>query len=90
MRSVLKQAGVALLFILGMHCFFIQNAHAYLDPGTGSMILQGILGALAAGAVFAKIYWQRLMHLFGFKKKDSEQLTGYTENSRSDNADDDR
>ena len=26
----------------------IENAHAYLDPGTGSLILQLILGGIAA------------------------------------------
>ena len=30
------------LFIL------IENAHAYIDPGTGSLILQLILGGIAA------------------------------------------
>ena len=32
-----------LLFFL-----LIENAHAYLDPGTGSLILQLILGGIAA------------------------------------------
>jgi len=27
---------------------FIENAHAYIDPGTGSLILQLILGGIAA------------------------------------------
>jgi hypothetical protein len=49
------------------------------------MILQGILGALAAGAVFAKIYWQRLMGLFGTNKKGSEQVSEYSQ-SREDNS----
>lgn len=53
-------------------CFFIlissKEALAYLDPGTGSMILQGILGAIAAVAVAGKIYWRRIKGFFGFKK----------------------
>ena len=32
-------------FVLGL-----SPAHAYLDPGTGSILLQVILGAIAAGA----------------------------------------
>jgi hypothetical protein len=50
------------------------------------MILQGILGALAAGAVFAKIYWQRLMGLFGTNKKGSEQATKHSENRKTESS----
>lgn len=48
----------------------VSSAHAYLDPGTGSIILQGLIAALAAGAVFIKMYWYKLLNLLGIKKKD--------------------
>lgn len=39
-------------------------AYAYLDPGTGSFILQMILaGALAVGASI-KLYWQRIKSIW--------------------------
>ena len=41
------------------------SAHAYLDPGTGSMILQVLLGGLAGVAVAGKFYWHRLRSLLG-------------------------
>lgn len=44
------------------------DAFAYLDPGTGSALLQGILGALAAIVVVLKLYWHRLLRLFGLRK----------------------
>ncbi|RMT93771.1 hypothetical protein ALP39_200059 [Pseudomonas marginalis pv. marginalis] len=44
------------------------NAFAYLDPGTGSAMLQGILGALAAIAMVMKLYWHRLLRLLGLRK----------------------
>lgn len=47
----------------------VSSAHAYLDPGTGSIILQGLIAALAAGAVFIKMYWYKLLNLLGIKKK---------------------
>jgi len=53
-------------------CVFIflsaESAHAYLDPGTGSMILQGVIAAFAIVSVVCKIYWNRLLRLFGLRK----------------------
>ena len=36
----------------------------YLDPGTGSVILQAILGGVAALAVTAKLWWGRVTSIF--------------------------
>ncbi|WP_439856380.1 hypothetical protein [Pseudomonas yamanorum] len=44
------------------------NAFAYLDPGTGSAMLQGILGAVAAIAMVMKLYWHRLLRMLGLRK----------------------
>jgi hypothetical protein len=43
---------------------------AYLDPGSGSVILQGLLGGLAAVAVTFKLWWKRLTGLF--RRRDKE------------------
>jgi hypothetical protein len=44
-------------------------AFAYLDPGAGSMLLQGMLAAVA-GSVFAlKHYWRRVVSLLGRKSR---------------------
>ena len=37
---------------------------AYLDPGTGSMLLQVLLGGVAAIGVVARLYWHRLTAAF--------------------------
>jgi len=52
--------------------FLFNNAYAYLDPGTGSIILQSILGAIAAGTTFCALYWQKIKNFFKkkFKKQD--------------------
>ena len=39
---------------------FPSKAHAYLDPGTGSMLLQGIIAAIAGGLAAIKIFWARI------------------------------
>ena len=44
------------------------NAFAYLDPGTGSALLQGVLGAVAAIAMVLKLYWHRVLRVLGLRK----------------------
>lgn len=34
-------------------------AHAYLDPGTGSLVLQLIIGGGIAALAAIKLYWER-------------------------------
>lgn len=43
----------------------IPQAHAYLDPGTGSMILQGIIAAVAVVGLTLKNYWYKIRGFFG-------------------------
>lgn len=48
---------------------FSKNAHAYLDPGVGSMIVQGIIATIAATSLTIKIYWQKIKDFFKKRKK---------------------
>lgn len=50
-----------------------QPAHAYLDPTSGSMILQAILGGFAGAAVVLKLYWHRILGFFGVKKQQHDE-----------------
>jgi hypothetical protein len=61
-----------ILFLLIYNSVIINNAHAYLDPGTGSIILQAILGAIAAGFSYCVFYWNKVKNFFKklFKKKE--------------------
>lgn len=45
---------------------------AYIDPGTGSFVVQALVAAAAGIAVALKVYWQRLKGLFGFSTKTDE------------------
>ncbi|CCH18311.1 MULTISPECIES: hypothetical protein [Micromonospora] len=37
---------------------------AYLDAGSGSLIVQAVVGGVAGAAVAAKLYWRRLVDRF--------------------------
>lgn len=39
-------------------------AYAYLDPGTGSLILQAVIGVIAGALMALRIYWGRIKSLF--------------------------
>ena len=43
---------------------------SYLDPGSGSLILQAIVGGAAAVAVMGKIYWRRLLGFLRIRRKE--------------------
>ena len=55
------------IFIIAFILLYIKNAFAYLDPGMGSMLLQGIIATIAATGLTIKIYWQKIKDFF--KKK---------------------
>ena len=47
-------------------------AYAYLDPGTGSMLIQGIIGAIAAVGVTIKLYWHKIKLMISGRKTEDE------------------
>ena len=57
----------------------VSKAHAYLDPGTGSIILQAILGFIAAAAATFSIYWEKFKSIINkiLKRdtKDNKDIT---------------
>jgi hypothetical protein len=47
-------------------------AHAYLDPGTGSILLQSLIGALAVGAAAVGTFYGRIRAFFTSRKKSTD------------------
>ena len=46
------------ILALGYCCVVLPSkAHAYLDPGTGSLIIQMVAGAVLAGGMTVKLWW---------------------------------
>ncbi len=61
------------IFTTVLLLLIFTDAVAYLDPGTGSMLLQVILGGIAALGVAIKLYWHKLRAAFGMaRKKETE------------------
>lgn len=51
---------------------FPSTSHAYLDPGTGSIVLQAVVGSIAAAGAAFGLYWQRLKSYFSKHKASAE------------------
>lgn len=47
------------------------DVHAYLDPGTGSMVLQLVLGGIVGALTITKLYWRRLK-AFVLRRRDAD------------------
>jgi hypothetical protein len=57
-------------------------AHAYIDPGAGSLILQVLLGGIAGVLLLLKTYWRRFTGSGGPKGR-SEELPARKDNPSS-------
>ena len=51
------------------------SAHAYLDAGTGSMLLQLLLGGVAGLAIAGKLYWHSFLSAIGIRKPREDEGT---------------
>ena len=51
---------------------YTSPAYAYLDPGTGSMLLTGLIAGLATVISFLSIYWQKVKAFFGKQERDTD------------------
>ena len=55
-------------------CLSIASpAYAYLDPGTGSMLISAVLGVAAAVALAVKMFWYRVVGFFRGKRPVAEK-----------------
>lgn len=61
------------IFLSLLGCtLFAAPCHAYLDPGTGSIILQSILAGIAVAMGVLRLYWYRLKAFFSGKPAETE------------------
>jgi hypothetical protein len=50
-------------FVLAVCLSITSPAYAYLDPGTGSMLLSAVIGVAAAVSLAVRMFWYRLVGL---------------------------
>jgi len=70
-RFVSETSAYALLAVLAS-LLLVREAHAYLDPGTGSYILQILIAGLVGGAFMLKVFWGRIVEFFSKSSSKSE------------------
>jgi hypothetical protein len=63
--SQAKRTLQSLVVVLVVCLVVPGSAHAYLDPASGSILLQVLLGGLAGGVVVLKLFWHRIRGFFG-------------------------
>jgi len=67
----MKELAVILMSIF-LVLIFVNQSYAYIDPGTGSMLVQAVLAAVAVASVSIGIFWRRIRsfldRLFGRNK----------------------
>jgi hypothetical protein len=68
MKPFVRILLIVLVLLLSPH-----PAHAYLDPGAGSVLLQILLGGVAGLLVMIRLWWRNLLALFGLESKNESE-----------------
>ncbi len=71
----MRQKINSIVFLILFGLVFSTDSYAYIDPGSGSIILQAIIAAIAGAGTAITIYWKKVKLFFSkiFKKKDNEK-----------------
>ena len=58
------------MFTFGIQTDTMKDILLYIDPGSGSLLLQVLAGGVLAAGMFIKTYWQKVKFVFRkvFKK----------------------
>jgi hypothetical protein len=57
------------ILILALIFINIKNAYAYLDPGTGSIILQGLIAGILSVSVAISSFRQKIINFIKLLKR---------------------
>jgi hypothetical protein len=65
---------------------FSAAAHAYLDPGTGSILVQSLLAGVAGAVAVVSVYWHRVKAFFVNLRKSSRDTRSSATSTDNDGA----
>ena len=71
--SPFKAAMYTAVFLLVSHAG--GSVDAYLDPGTGSIVLQAVLAAVVGALALGRMYWRRVKALI-LRRDVSDDILG--------------
>tara|TARA_Y100001936_G_scaffold86195_1_gene84460 strand:+ start:5945 stop:6172 length:228 start_codon:yes stop_codon:yes gene_type:complete len=66
---------ISTIFLSTIPFFSFPNAFGYIDPGTGSVIVQMIIGGLVGVGIAVKVFWFRIKSALSpsFKKNNNDE-----------------
>lgn len=73
---MLRRGPRLIVYVASMFLFWFiaaPNAHAYIDPGSSSFIVQMLIGAGAGAALAVATFWRRII---GFFRRDKAKGQG--------------
>jgi Na+-translocating ferredoxin:NAD+ oxidoreductase RnfD subunit len=77
-RIITKRISVLILVMVFFFVYFCAKSYAYIDPGTGSYMLQLIIGALLGIGFYIRSSWKKIFqlgkNLFARKKQPNKLL----------------
>ena len=72
MKSAFTPSWLRYLLILLVAAPSALPAYGYLDPTSGSLILQLVVGGVAGAAVLIRLYWHKLLAALRLKRADDD------------------
>jgi hypothetical protein len=72
MKRSLQVVSTFIILLSAFITLFPKEAHAYVDPGTGSYFLQIVVGVLLGGLFSVKLFWKNVKNSFSRKKSKSK------------------
>jgi len=73
MQAAKRSFGL-LALVATIQVFFVTEAWAYLDAGTGSFIFQMIVAAIVGVSVTLRMYWHRIKAFFSRQSPPAEEV----------------
>ena len=69
MRRFASRAAQVAFLTVCLSLLVIPSASAYIDPASGSLIFQVVVGAAMAVSLAVKVFWRRIVDFFARLKR---------------------